>query len=91
MCRVGINQSSDGQILLSVISEMCVASEPPKFSEKALHPLPNGIGCDRIRFSNLLAGVSIELDLNEKIDLRVTEQSVGNASMKVSRVPHGVP
>lgn len=68
--------------LASAISEMRRAGEPPKFCEKTLHPLANGIGRDRIRFGNFLAGVSVELDLNEKIELSVAEQPVGDASMQ---------
>lgn len=60
-------------ILDFAISRMRGAGEPPEFSEKPLHPLPNGIGRDRIRFGNFLAGITVELDLNEKIDLRVAE------------------
>jgi len=68
---------------------MSHTGEPSKFSEKTLHPLANGIGRDRIRFGNVLAGVSVELDLNEKIELRVAEQPVGDAAMQ--KVPqHGL-
>jgi len=60
-------------VLDSAISEMRRAGEPPKFGEKSLHPLPNCIGSDGIRFGNFLAGVSIELDLNQKVELCVTQ------------------
>jgi hypothetical protein len=74
----------------SCISGLAGAGKSPKFREKTFHPLPDGIGCDRIRFRNFLAGNSVELDLNQKIELRAVEQTVGDASMQ--KVPqHSVP
>src|ERR1700739_205696 len=64
------------------ISRRRGAGEAPKFREKALHPLANGIGCDGIRFGNFLTGVSVELDLNEEIELRVAEEPFRDASMQ---------
>lgn len=57
----------------SAIPKMRRAGAPPKFREKTFHPLPDGIGRDRIPFGNFLAGVSVQLDLNEKIELVVVE------------------
>jgi hypothetical protein len=69
-------------MLASVLLEVCGAGEPPKLCEETLHPLPNGVGRGRVRFGNLLAGVSVELDLNEKVDLCIAEEPFRNAPMQ---------
>lgn len=70
------------RILDCLIPETCRSGEPTKFCEKTLHPLANGVGRGRIRFGNFVTSVSVQLDLNQKIELRVAEESFLDASMQ---------
>ncbi len=59
-----------------------VSGKPAKFREKTFHSLPNGVGRGRIRFGNFLAAVSVQLDLNQKVQLGVAEEPLRDASMQ---------
>src|SRR5215471_13446156 len=79
----------------SVLAEcLAVASNAPEFCEEALHPLPDGVGGYRVRLGDFFAGVSIQFDLNQKVQFSLAEKTVREAPMQ--KVPqqriafHGV-
>ena len=59
-----------------------VSSQAAKFCKKTLHSLPNSIRCDGIRFGNFFAGVAVQFDLNQEIELGITQMPFRNASME---------
>jgi hypothetical protein len=51
-----------------------IPRDPAKLRKEAFHPLPDGVGSNRVRLGNFVAGISIQLDLDQKIQLGVAEK-----------------
>jgi hypothetical protein len=49
----------------------CVSCGPSELCYEALHTLPNGIRCNAIRLGDFVAGVPVEVDLDEQVELAV--------------------
>ena len=81
--------------LFSVSEEKCVArrqkffrdsrstvGQPAQLGEEALHFLAYRVRGDGVGLANLIGGVSIELELNEKVQFRVGEKSFCDAAVQ---------
>jgi hypothetical protein len=58
------------------------SGETPEFREKALHPLADGIGRDGVQLGNVVAGISIQFDLNQEIQFGIAEVASQDALLQ---------
>jgi len=49
----------------------CASCGPSELCYEALHSLPNGIRCKEVRLGDFVAGVPVEVDLDEQVELAV--------------------
>jgi hypothetical protein len=56
--------------------------ETPKFSQQTLCALAERIGGDALRIAEVLAAIAVELELKEKVELVVGEQTLRNTTIQ---------
>jgi len=58
------------------------SGDAPEFVQEPLHSLPDGVRGNRDGVGDFVAGVSIQFDLDQEVELSVAEKAASSAALK---------